>query len=245
MKATNNIYPIIILIGFSFIVISCEKDSDKIESQKSDIIFNPSLIYGSITDIDGNTYKTIKIGSQTWMAENLRTTKLSDGTSIPQIKDSVDWTNTDSPAYCWYRNNPSKYKATYGALYNFYTIETGKLCPEGWHVPSDEEWTELTDTLGGTHAAYYKLKETTSLHWTDNSLEVTNESGFAALPGGSRSNYGAFDYICESAYWWSSTEALSSMSTGRSINYDEDIVFNSMARKEIGFSVRCIFEYNK
>ena len=100
-------------------------------------------------DIDGNSYKTIRIGDQLWMVENIKTTKYNDGTSIPNVTDDSEWENMNSDAYCWYDNNASLYKSTYGALYNWYAVDTKKLCPIGWHIPSHAEWNTLVDYLGG------------------------------------------------------------------------------------------------
>ena len=112
------------------------------------IIFNPNLTYGSVLDVDGNTYKTIQIGTQLWMAENLKTTKFNDGTLIPEVRGSSEWNNLTKPAYCWYDNDSATYRAAYGALYNWYTVNTTKLCPSGWHAPTDTEWNTLLIYLG-------------------------------------------------------------------------------------------------
>lgn len=115
----------------------------------TEIIFNPGLTYGEVTDIENNTYKTIQIGTQTWMSQNLRTTKFNDGTNIPLLTSSYSMQSTYSPYYIWYNNDPDTYKNVYGALYNFYAVLTDKLCPIGWHVATDKEWTILSDYLGG------------------------------------------------------------------------------------------------
>jgi len=106
-----------------------------------------------VTDYDGNNYKTTKIGNQVWMKESLKTTKYNDGTSIPLVTEPTTWSNLTTPGYCWYNNDQATYKATYGALYNWFTVNTGKLCSTNWHVPSDTEWTTLTDYLGGANVA--------------------------------------------------------------------------------------------
>ena len=142
------------------------------------------LTYGLLTDIVGNTYKTIKIGTQTWMAENLKTTKYNDGTDILNITNTTESINLSTPGYCWYLNDAYKYKNIYGALYNWYVLNTGKICPAGWHVPSNLEWTTLTTYLGGDSVADRKLKETGTTHWINTYTGVTNSSGFTALPGG-------------------------------------------------------------
>ena len=149
-------------------------------TNNGDIVFNPNITYGSITDIDGNTYKTVTIGTQTWMAENLKVTKYNDGIAIPNVTDNTAWRELTTGALCDYGNTPSN-SETYGKLYNWHAVNTGKLCPTGWHVPSDAEWTELTDYLGGTSVAGDKLKETGSTHWSNLRTGATNETGFTAL----------------------------------------------------------------
>ena len=117
-------------------------------SQFDPIAFNPGLTYGEVTDIEGNIYKTIQIGTQEWMAENLKTTKYNDNTEIPLITENSNWGSTTTPGYCWVNNDRTTYKNIYGALYNWYTVNTGKLCPTGWHVSTDAEWTTLVNYLG-------------------------------------------------------------------------------------------------
>jgi uncharacterized protein (TIGR02145 family) len=134
-------------------------------------------------DVDGNVYNTVTIGAQVWMAENLRTTKYNDGTSIPLVTDSTKWSDLSTPAHCWYNNDKASYKATYGALYNWYTVATDNLCPTGWHVPTTAEWQILKDYLGSSVDGG-KLKESGTTHWKSPNKGATNESGFTALPGG-------------------------------------------------------------
>jgi len=157
---------------------------------------------GLLTDFDGNTYNTVTIGDQTWMQENLRVTKLNDGTRIPCVTDEDTWLYTNEPGYGWYDNDASTYGELYGAFYNWYTVNTGKLCPVGWHVPTDAEWTTLTDFLGGEEIAGGKLKEAGTEHWGVPNTDATNESGFTALPGGYRSNGGQYYSIEWSGRWW-------------------------------------------
>jgi uncharacterized protein (TIGR02145 family) len=140
----------------------------------------------AITDADGNYYNIVTIGTQTWMAENLETTKYNDGNNIPNISDNVAWSNLTTPGYCWYNNDDSTYKNLYGALYNWYTVNRGKLCPIGWHVPTDAEWTTLTTYLGGESVAGGRLKETGTMHWVSPNVGAINETGFTALPGSCR-----------------------------------------------------------
>jgi len=112
----------------------------------------------TVKDIDGNEYPTVVIGEQEWMAENLKTTRFNDGTSIPLVTDELKWNRTFSPAYTWYNNDKDQYKDAYGALYNWYAVNTEKLCPQGWHVPTEAEWSILTDYLGGKTIAGGKMK---------------------------------------------------------------------------------------
>ena len=157
-----------------------------------------------VKDANGNVYSTVTIGKQIWMAENLKTTKYSDGTDISLKTDKSLWIALTSPAYCWYNNDKEANGNTYGALYNWYAVDTKKLCPTGWHVPTDNEWTILKNELGGEVIAGSKLKETGTTHWRVNE-GATNETGFTALPGGARNSKGEFIEIKDKGYWWSST----------------------------------------
>jgi uncharacterized protein (TIGR02145 family) len=209
----------------------------------SGIIFNPNLTYGSVTDIDGNTYKTIQIGTQTWMAENLKTIKYNDGTAISNVTNNTTWIGLTTGAYCWYNNDAGTYKATYGALYNWYTVSTGKLCPTGWHVPSDAEWTTLTTYLGGEGVPGGKLKETCTTHWLSPNYGATNESGFTALPGGECDYNGSFVQIGYYGSWWSSTEISTESAVSRGMNRNSNQVDRHVQGgigKLYGRSVRCL-----
>jgi uncharacterized protein (TIGR02145 family) len=200
------------------------------------INFNPDLIYDSIYDSEGNKYRTIEIGTQTWMAENLKSVRLNDGTDIPFVPDGNYWYNLTTPGYCWFNND----SVGYGALYNWYTVNTGKLCPEGWHVPTDEEWTILTDYLGGRGVAGGKLNETGSSHWLSPNTGATNESGFTGLPAGYRSYAGGFSSIKNYGFWWSSTEWSSSGAWYRDAYYGYESVDRSNSNKKSGATVRCL-----
>lgn len=215
------------------------------------IIFNPNKTYGTLTDIAGNVYKTIVIGTQTWMAENLRTTNYNDGNSIPNVTDNLTWRDLTTPAYCYYNNDGNAYKTTYGALYNWLTVNTGKLCPTGWHVPNDSEWTTLVTYLGGTSVAGAKLKETTKAHWYNVTEYATNESGFTALPGGVRAAdhgpvltwwLGIFSDLGGYGIWWSRTE-LTTINASYWYTYGNTPGFLKgvdLAEKQNGYSVRCL-----
>jgi uncharacterized protein (TIGR02145 family) len=194
---------------------------------------------GTIQDIEGNVYNTVKIGTQWWMAENLKTTKYNDNTSIPLVTDNTMWYSLSSPGYCWYNNNIT-HKNTYGALYNWYTANTDKLCPTGWHVASDAEWTTLTNYLGGELDAGGKLKETGTVHWTSSNGGVTNETGFTALPGGYRIYGGEFYLIGDNGCWWSSTESSTSNAWSRLMEAGFWSVTRNGWVKRIGLSIRCV-----
>jgi uncharacterized protein (TIGR02145 family) len=194
----------------------------------------------TVTDIDGNVYNTVDIGTQQWLTENLKTTRLKDGTSIPLVADNTAWINLTTPGYCWYNNDQAANGATYGALYNWYAVSTEKLCPTGWHVPSDTEWVVLVDYLGGASVAGNKMKEAGTTHWFIPNTGATNESGFTALPGGQRGAYGVFDLLRATATWWTAT-AIGIYNPGtRYITYSSGLVGYVNENKEAGKSVRCI-----
>jgi len=192
----------------------------------------------TITDVEGNIYNTVEIGSQTWLVENLKVTKLNDGTDIPNVTDETTWNNLNTPAYCWYDNDVT-YRDTYGALYNWHTVNTAKLCPTGWHVASNAEWESLISHLGGVLIAKNNLKEAGLDHWLG-SNEGTNSSGFTALPGGYRSIQWGFESINYHAQWWTSTETSSTDARGWAISSGLSEVHDGTFWKEDGFSVRCI-----
>lgn len=189
----------------------------------------------TIKDVDGNVYKVITIGNQVWMAENLKTTKYNDGSEISHITDKNLWDGCGQGAYCWYDNN-SVNKASYGAIYNWYAVNTSKLAPKGWHIPTDDEWKELENYLG--EMAGDKLREKGKSHWKVSQSIATNKSGFTALPGGVFSN-SFFEKIGEEGYWWSSTEDEDNRAVGICLLGDKSITPCSPPR-HYGISVRCI-----
>jgi uncharacterized protein (TIGR02145 family) len=196
----------------------------------------------TVSDVDGNIYNTVNIGTQIWMKENLKTTKYNDGSSIPLVPDT--WQGMTTPAYCWQNNDESTNKPIYGAIYNWYTVNTGKLCPTGWHVPSDAEWTILTDFLGGVSVAGGKLKEAGTVHWTSPNTGATNESGFTGLPGGSRTGefgYGlGFSNPGINGVWQSATIISGSTIWRRYLTNSNTVVIRDYSYKFDGLSVRCI-----
>jgi uncharacterized protein (TIGR02145 family) len=162
-------------------------------SNVDSVIFYKPTVAGvtnqlTVTDIDGNAYNIVTIGGQAWMKENLKVTKYKDGTTIPLVTATGAWVALTTPGYSFYNNSVTG--GVYGALYNWYTVNTGKLCPTGWHVPSTTEWTTLETFLGGASVAGGKLKETGTSKWFSPNTGATNETGFTALPGGARNYLG-------------------------------------------------------
>lgn len=221
------------------------------------ILFNFSWTFaqnpeetGTVIDIDNNVYKTVVIGKYIWMAENLRTTTYNNGIEIPLVTGNSTWYNLSGDAYCWYDDN-KKNCNTYGALYNWYTVSTGSLCPDGWRVPSDEEWKYLEgyadsiykvgdpiwdkSGLRGYNAGN-RLKSTTGWRKGGNG---TDEFGFSALPAGERfngfNNMGGYN-----GYWWTCTEKDSLNAWYRSLIYSFAEVSRDIHPKKMGFSVRCL-----
>ncbi len=201
---------------------------------------------GTFSDIDGNIYEFMKIGDQWWMTENLRTTYLNDSTSIPLVSDTTEWVELITPGYCWYGNDMET-NSEYGAMYNYYSIETEKLCPDAWHVPTSEEWQILANYLGGRDVAGGKLKESGMVHWNGPNTGATNESEFNGLPGGFRSQIdGAFYWMNQGSEWWEIGESTNL--NGISVNvlaYDTAALHvnylppNDTAKNR-GVYVRCI-----
>src|ERR1035437_6882359 len=198
-------------------------------------------IGGTVTDIDGNVYHFITIGTQVWLVENLKTTKYRNGDPIPNITDNNTWSNLTTGAYCNY-NNDANNSTTYGRLYNWQaTTDSRSIAPTGWHVPSDAEWTTLTSFLGSTGgSAGGKLKETGTVHWQSPNTGATNESGFTALPGGYRDLTGAFNNLGLNGYWWSVTEMSPTSAWYRNLYYAAPDMGSDYINKTDGFSIRCL-----
>ena len=248
MKTKNGIliYRCLIVIVLVIFTNSCENDDDK---SNSNIL--------TVTDKDGNIYNTVTIGTQVWMAENLKTTKYNDGTEIPLVTDNKAWDDLTTSGYCWYENNQVTY-GNYGALYNWYTVNTGKLCPTGWHVPTDAEWTTLENYL---IANGYNYNDTTSGNFIAKSLAAAknwnsstrtgcvgntdypdkrNVTGFTALPSGYREYDGTFYAYGNFGSWWSSDAHSPDLAWERSIGNDFNNVFKTGSFKDNGASVRCL-----
>lgn len=230
---TNRNSLFIKLVLFSFVltlVIACSKANDPVSG-------------ATVTDVDGNVYKTVVIGTQTWMAENLRTTRYRDSTLITNLPDTTKWAALTTGARCKYfsKSVPTD-TLKYGYLYNWYAASNvHNIAPKGWHVPSDAEWTKLTNYLGGAIAAGGKLKDSSLLYWLSPNTGATNETGFTALPGGCLSA-GTFSLKGTMGFCWSSTSASTTTAMIRYLNYSA----GSLATGGIGFlkangySIRCV-----
>ena len=208
-------------------------------------VHNPNLDYGSLTDQEGNVYKTIVIGDQEWMAENLNTSIYRNGESILTGLDDATWSTTNSGAWAYY-NNDSINACPYGKLYNWYTcVDSRELCPTGWRVPNDSDWTTLTNHLGGETEAGGKMKsygnyvDGTGL-WFSPNAEATNSSGFSAVPGGFRSSISGFDYFTGDGKYWSLFEVSPSVARDYYLSYIAGGLYNEDFNKHYGLSVRCL-----
>jgi uncharacterized protein (TIGR02145 family) len=214
-----------LLIALLSLIVGCNKED------------NPP---GPVTDFEGNSYKTELIGDQVWMAENLKTSTLADGTEIPEVRDATDWNELTTPGRCWYNNDGAANKDVYGALYNYYAVNSGKLCPAGWHVPSKDEWQKLREALGDTLTGGGKLKEEGTEHWKTPNTGAVNSTGFTALPAGIRYFEGTFNSVTFFTSFWSSTESDNDKSWYLSLYYSDAVAAMNNTSKKDGFSVRCI-----
>ncbi len=225
----NSRLRLIIILAIAFMSItSCEKEENK-----------PTIEYAAVTDIDGNVYDAVTIENQTWITENLKTTKYRNGDLLLTGLNENEWSNTSSGACAIYDDNNS-YNSTYGKLYNWYAVSDSRhLCPTGWHAPSDDEWATLISNLGGENNAGGKLKEAGTTHWKSPN-NSTNECLFSALPGGQRQWYGPYAAMGDYGYYWSTTEGFADGAWGWSMVYSENTVKRLNYTKEVGFSVRCL-----
>jgi uncharacterized protein (TIGR02145 family) len=227
-KLSLNIISITILAILLFMP-GCKKDN---------VINYPA----TVTDIDGNVYHTVKIGTQVWMTENLKVTHYRNGEYILNILDGLIWDYLSTGAYCIYDHTPSN-AAIYGNLYNWHAVnDHRKLAPEGWHIPTDDEWRTLNSYLG-EEIASGKLKEADTTHWSYPNVGATNETGFTALPAGIRSaSYIGFTNLRSNTYWW----AASISNSGSALAWGAVNNKSTLTRKEwyptFGFSVRCIMD---
>ncbi len=227
---------------FLLIVTNCKKGNDK-----------PNIETGTVTDINGNVYMTVKIGTQWWMAENLKVTRYRNGDPIPNITDTTNWMKLTTGSYWWY-NNDTVFKKKYGALYNWYAvIDSRNIAPIGWHVPTDAEWCQMMIYLDATVYCEQegvvgtdvgsKLKASEE-NWCSSKGGETNETGFSAVPGGYRSGMGYFLEYCCLGLWWTSTELDSVIfppgAWYRDMSHYYPGVWRSVEPKWSGLSVRCV-----
>lgn len=253
----KTIYYFATLVFLLIFTNSCTEKKN-ITTVSNNVSNTVTKIDDSITDIDGNVYHTLKIGALTWMVENLKTTKYSDGTDIPIVADSSTWSNLTSPGYCIFNNDASN-KNTYGALYNWYAINTGKLAPSGWHVSTDEEWKMLENYLISNgynyDGSYNENKIAKSLAaktgwqtFTDYigavSVDLTknNTSGFTGLPVGCRNYDGSFSGNGIAAGWWSTTVYNPDVAWFRILSTNNSNLVRLKGNKGFGFSVRCVMD---
>lgn len=204
----------------------------------SDSATDPNSNYNppnTVTDIDGNAYQIVTIGTQEWMAENLRVTRYRNGDTIPRVSDAGSWSGLTTGARCEYDNDTANV-AVYGRLYNRFAVSDSRnIAPQGWHVPTFDDWQTLADYLGGDDVAGGKMKVTGTSYWITPNTGATNESGFTALPGGSRFPAGGYGNIGIVALWWSATGI-----TIRSINNTSAYLFVASVNETGGLSIRCV-----
>ncbi|MEI7597296.1 MAG: fibrobacter succinogenes major paralogous domain-containing protein [Bacteroidota bacterium] len=235
MKKRNWYSTIIVLNLVLLIIVGCKKEEDKAPVP----LPSATPAATTVTDVDGNVYHTITIGTQTWMVENLKVTHYRNGDPINHLSDPALWTTTKTGAYCNYENLGTNGEI-YGRLYNWYALVEGPvIAPTGWHIPTNAEWQILVDYLGGVNAAGGKLKEEGLTHWQTPNTSATNQSGFAALPSGVI----AMDlFIQQGSFcnFWTVTESDETYAWRWSLNYCDANADNGEFGKVIGCSVRCI-----
>lgn len=233
MKTKAWITQLFTLFIILVIISACTKDENDDESS------DPNT--GTITDVDGNRYNIIKIGDQWWMSENLNTTKFRTGEDIPNVAGAGEWTATAEAAYCNSGNDLDK-AAIYGRLYNYYSVTDGrKICPDGWHIPNDDNWETLVTFLGGNVVAGGKLKHAGTDYWNSPNTDATNESGFSALPGGVRNaNTSDFAGVGSTGSWWSATQFNTEKAIVWGVTSMNGAIPDYNLDKNTGLSVRCV-----
>lgn len=219
-----------LLLLFS-LTLSCKRDKTPTPVP----LFTPS---DPVTDIEGNVYQTVKIGNQIWLAENFRSTKFNDGSSIPYVDVQANWANLNTPAFAYYAYNVFGI-TTYGSLYNYYAATDPKIAPAGWHVPTAAEWQTLIQTLGAN--AGDKLKEMGTTHWAAPNTNATNESGLTIRPGGLiDGGTGDFIQLFYTAAFWTSTETNATNATVFQLVNTNSTVSSASFYKSNGYSLRLV-----
>lgn len=253
MKNNKIVLILAVFVLFNYLFQGCKSDNQKGSDSKnvSNII---TTKIDSISDIDGNVYKTVSIGKQTWMAENLKVTKYSDGTPIPFVKGDSNWANltNNDKAYCWL-NDDSSHKETHGALYtyaaaindtNMEISNQQGVCPTGWHLPSDSEWRILEDYI--TSNGYSGREGASLMSKSDWGNKGADNFGFKAIPGGYREeSYGSFTWYENFASYWTSTQTNSKEAFYRGLISSKDKIQRWYFNKSCGMSVRCVMDYEK
>jgi len=231
----------LVLMGIVLILsISCKKTEDNTIPKPTP---TPTPTPTTVTDIDGNVYTTVTIGTQVWLKQNLKVNHFRNGDSIPNIVNATTWNNNTTVAACCDFANLPDNSMVYGKLYNFNAVtDNRKIAPLGWHVSTDAEWSTLKSYLGGDDIAGGKLKETGTLHWSSPNTGATNSSGFTALPGGYREMDGAFDNssMQRVGIYWSSTVYNANNAWYLTINYDAPLVGRDNGSKKRAYSIRCV-----
>jgi len=220
-------------------------DATPISAPNTFVVSGPSTCPATVSDVDGNVYSAVEIGSQCWMKENLKVERYLNGDAIPTGLSSAAWQATTDGAFAIY-NNVASNKAIYGLLYNWYAVADARgLCPTGWHVPIDGEWTQLTDLFGGQSVAGGQMKTTGTLSagtglWLSPNTAATNSSGFSGIPGNFRSSSGDYPFPGLRGDWWSLSESSTNDAWMRRLFYNNGEVAHAEFTKNWGFSVRCL-----
>ncbi len=248
---------LILVLALTSALFSCKKETTTPNTTSNPIscVDNPSINFTAlgtpvgkfsdcIKDVDGNVYKTVTIGTQTWMSENLKVSKYNDGTTIPNITDNTQWQNDTTGTWSYY-NNDTVNNSKYGKLYNWFAVSktsngNKNVCPTGWHIPTDNEWTVLIDYLGGENVAGGKMKEVDTTSWNSPNTDASNTSLFSALPGGFRNDNGGYNSFGSFGGWWSSSEGSIYYAWYRSLFNFIGNATRGYYLKEGGLSVRCL-----
>lgn len=240
LSSIFSIYIIISLAGNAYGYNIGNAESDKGSDAIAEVNHNAQQPTNTATDIDGNVYKLVTIGTQVWMAENLKTTRFNDGTPIPLVTGNAEWSRLTTPGYSWFQNDSLGYGITYGAKYNWHAVNTGRLCPAGWRVATDADWTTLITYLGGQRVAGGRLKPSGATPTGSPQGSALDNTGFNAQLSGMRGGHGSFIYFGNYGKWWTSTRYDREFAWFRDMSATDNIVGVNYERKHFGFSVRCV-----
>lgn len=228
LRTTKAVLAMLVIV----LAISCNKENMVPANTNG----NAQTSQLAANDNEDLAINAVRIGKQIWQKKDLATSYYRNGDKIPEVKDPSKWASLTTGAWCYYNNDPAN-----GKLYNWYAVHDSRgLAPKGWHIPTDDEWTTLTNYLGGFEVAGGKLKETGTSHWNDPNADAINSTGFTALPGGTRYYLGNYFDAGGYGYWWSSTEASDGAAFYRYLTYFYGAISGGSDYKTNGFSVRCI-----